>query len=81
MENEKELLENGWKKEMLNIHIEEYDENAPHKFRRLSYDIADDFTAEQIGVIKNFVNEVNNRLLNVKMSVSGTGYYKDKQDE
>lgn len=54
MENktEKELLENGWKKEMLIIHISEYDESAPKKFRRLSYDISDDFTGKQIGVLK-----------------------------
>ena len=77
---EEELLKEGWKKEVLCLHIQEHD---PHlfndieiPFRRLSYDLRDDFTSGQIETIKKFINEVNNRFPNIKMSVTGTGYVK-----
>ncbi len=77
---DEELLKEGWKKEMLCLHIQEYD---PHPFndkdipfRRLSYDLRNDFTSEQIGTIKTLINEINNRFPNIKMSATGTGFYK-----
>lgn len=77
MKNEQELIAKGWKKETLSIHLAEYDEclAQPNKFRRLSYDLGNDFTPEQIGVIRSWVNEVNKRFPNIKLFVSGTGYY------
>lgn len=83
MKTEEDLLKEGWKKEMLCLHIQEYD---PHPFndkevpfRRLSYDLSDDFTGDQISTIKRWVNEVNNRFPNIKMCVTGTGLYKHEE--
>lgn len=50
-------------------------------FRRLSYDFRDDFSDEQITTIKNFVAKVNDHFPNIKMCVTGTGYYKPNENE
>jgi len=42
--NERELLNSGWKREVLTLHLQEYDEAYVNKHRRLSYDLGDDFT-------------------------------------
>lgn len=66
-----------WKKEILCIHVEmpnPYCDSEKKPFLRLSYDLSDDFTDEQVRNIKNFVNEVNVRFPGIKLSVSGTGY-------
>ena len=83
MKTEEDLLKEGWKKEMLCIHVQEYD---PHlyndkeiQFRRLSYDLRNDFTEDQIGTIKMWVNEVNNRMPNLKIYLTGTGYYRPEE--
>lgn len=73
--SEKELLDNGWKKEVLQINIQEYDETCPSKFRTLTYDMCDDFTSQQIDIIKNWANEINNRFPKLKVCIIGTGYY------
>ena len=80
-QKEKELLEKGWKKETMCFHLQEYDETVSNKHRRMSYDIGSDFTAEQIGVIKNWANEVNNRFPNIKICITGTGYYMPAKSE
>ena len=78
---DKELLEQGWKKEMLCIHVSEYDERVPSKHRTLSYDISNDFNSKQIAVLKNWANEINNRFPNLKVSLSGTGFIPDEQNK
>lgn len=80
-DEEKELLENGWKRETLCIHLDEYDESAPKKFRRLGYDISDDFNSNQIGILKNWANEINKRFPNIKISLSGTGLVPSEEAE
>ena len=79
---EKELLDKGWKKETLQIHLQEYDETCqyPSKHRRLTYDMRDDFTQDQIGTLRMWANEVNNRFPNIKVCITGTGFYKDDND-
>ena len=74
-------LEQGWKKEMLCIHVSEYDEHMPSKHRTLSYDISNDFNSKQIAVLKNWANEINNRFPNLKISLSGTGYIPNEQNK
>lgn len=82
--DEKTLIEQGYVKDMMTIHIQEYDPHTvndkefPH--RRLSYDMTDTFTADQISIIRRWVNEVNNRFPNIKICLTGTGYTK-KEDE
>ena len=75
MENkEKELLDSGmWKKEILCLHIQEIDKTAPKGVRRLSYDLGDNFTDDQITGIERFLREVNRRFPNIKMFATGTG--------
>ena len=80
-DEEKKLLENGWKRETLCIHLDEYDESAPKKFRRLGYDISDDFNSNQIGILKCWVNEVNKRFPNIKLSLSGTGFFLPSEED
>ena len=75
--NERELLNSGWKREVLTLHLQEYDEAYVNKHRRLSYDLGDDFTGQQISVIRNCFNEINNRFPNIKITVSGTGFVKN----
>ena len=74
--SEQELLENGYEREILCFHIQEYDPNLPtdNKFRRLSYDLGRTFTSDQISSIKSICNEVNKRFPNLKMFLSGTGF-------
>ena len=43
-EKELELLSNGWKREMLALHITEWSGNEQMKAKRLSYDLGDSFT-------------------------------------
>lgn len=50
IKTDEEFLKEGWKKETLCLHVQEYD---PHPFndkdipfRRLSYDLRNDFTSE-----------------------------------
>lgn len=81
--DEKELIEQGYKKETLCVHLQEYDprtiEDVEIPFRRLSYDLSNDFTYNQIAIIRNWVKEVNDRFPNIKMYVTGTGYYKPEE--
>lgn len=72
---EKELLEKGWKKETLVFGISEYNTTYPNNRKTLEYDMRDDFTQDQIGTIKSFINIVNGRFLNIKMFVRGDGYF------
>ena len=76
--NEQELIEQGYKKETLTIHISEYDTNAPggYNHRSLSYDLNRDFTDDQIAGIELFIREVNRRFPNIKMFATGTGWVK-----
>lgn len=82
--DEKELIEKGYIKDMMSIHIQEYDPHVVNDktfpFRRLSYDLTDTFTADQIATINRFVSEVNNRFPNIKMSVTGCGYTKKEEE-
>ena len=77
MENnitEEYLLKEGWEKECLSIHIAQFDKTLEHGARRLSYDLGTNFSIDQITPLKMFVQEVNNRFPNIKVSLSGTGY-------
>lgn len=58
-----------------------YQQNEQKKFIRLDYDIADDFTPNQISSLQNFVNEVNIRFPGIKMMTSGGGYVLKEDDE
>ena len=82
--DEKELIEKGYVKDTLSIHIQEYDPHVVNDktfpFRCLSYDMTDTFTASQIAIINRFVTEVNNRFPNIKMSVTGCGYTKKEEE-
>lgn len=82
--DEKTLIEQGYVKDMMTIHIQEYDPHTVNDkefpYRRLSYDMTDTFTADQISIIRRWVNEVNNRFPNIKICLTGTGYTK-KEDE
>lgn len=78
MKTEEDLLKEGWKKEMLCIHVLEYDGQRRNK---LSYDMRNDFTGDQIHTIKAWANEVNNRMANIKISITGTGLYKPEHEE
>lgn len=79
---EQELLENGYERETLCFHIQEYDPTLTDddKFRRLSYDLGRTFTSDQISSMRMFCEEVNKRFPNIKMFLSGTGFIK-KEDE
>lgn len=50
IKTDEELLKEGWKKETLCLHLQEYDPHAFNDkdipFRRLSYDLRNDFTSE-----------------------------------
>ena len=73
-----------WKKEMLCIHVEmpnPYYDKETKPFLHLSYDLSDDFTDNQVRIIKNFINEINVRFPGIKLSVSGTGYVPKKDEE
>lgn len=73
-DKEQELLDSGkWKREWMALHIQEIDKTAPKGVRRLSYDMGDTFTGEQISSIERFVREVNRRFPNIKMYTTGTG--------
>lgn len=83
MENnitEEDLLKNGWKRECLQIHISEFDKNLEYGARRLTYDLGTNFNGEQIGSLQHFIQEVNNRFPNIKVCLSGTGFFKEDQD-
>ena len=79
---EEELIEQGWEKEVLAIHIQEYDPQlvTENKFRRLSYDFGKSFTSDQINIIEQFLKEVNHRFPNIKMFTTGTGYVLPNKD-
>lgn len=81
--DEKALIEQGYVKDMMTIHVQEYDPHTVNDkefpYRRLSYDMTDTFTADQISIIRRWVNEVNNRFPNIKICLTGTGYTK-KED-
>lgn len=79
---EEELIEQGWEKEVLAIHIQEYDPQlvTENKFRRLSYDFGKSFTSDQITIIERFLKEVSRRFPNIKMFATGTGYVLPKKD-
>lgn len=81
--DEKALIEQGYVKDMMTIHVQEYDphtvNNKEFPYRRLSYDMTDTFTADQISIIRRWANEVNNRFPNIKICLTGTGYTK-KED-
>ena len=82
--DEKELIEKGYVKDTMSIHRQEYDPHVVNDktfpFRRLSYDLTDTFTADQIATINRFVSEVNNRFPNLKISVTGCGYTKKEEE-
>lgn len=82
--DEKTLIEQGYVKDTMTIHIQEYDphtvDDREFPYRCLSYDMTDTFTADQIAIIRRWVNEVNNHFPNIKISVTGCGYTK-KEDE
>lgn len=82
--DEKELIEKGYVKDTLSIHIQEYDphtvDGKTFPFKSLSYDMTDTFTANQIDIIKRFVSEVNKRFPNIKMFVTGCGYTKKEEE-
>ena len=80
-EKELELLSNGWKRETLALHITEWSGNEQMKARRLSYDLGDSFTQDQIYQIKSFVNEVNNRFPNIKICITGTGFIPEEKED
>lgn len=81
-DTEHELLASGqWKREYMTFHISEIDNTCPTGVRRLSYDIGDNFTSDQIGVIKLFFNEVNSRFPNIKVFATGTGLIKVDENE
>ena len=77
---EEDLLKNGWKRECLQIHIAEFDKNLEYGSRRLTYDLGTDFNSEQIGSLQHFAQEVNNRFPKIKVSLSGTGFIKEDQE-
>ena len=77
---EQNLLEQGWKKETLSIHLSQYDENAPFKHRRLSYDLDDSFSSNQISLLRQWVGEVNKRFPDIKIFLDGTGYVQASKD-
>lgn len=76
---EEQLLKNGWKRETLCVHIDEFDKNIESGARRISYDLTDTFTQDQIAHLKNFANTVNSRFLNTRISFTGTGFVEDKK--
>lgn len=78
---EQELLDNGWKREMLSLHIRQYNQSTPSKAIALSYDIADDFSSNQISALKHFVEEVNIRFPEIKMFITGGGFVKDETED
>lgn len=81
--SEQKLLENGYEREVLCFHIQEYDPQltTDNKYRRLSYDLGRTFNSYQIADIKRFCDEVNKRFPNIKMFLSGTGFVKKEDDE
>lgn len=71
---EEELLATGkWKKETLQINIAEVDNTVPSGIRRLTYDMSNTFSHENISQIEAFIREVNRRFPNIKMFATGTG--------
>lgn len=79
---EQELLASGqWKREFMVFHISEIDNTCPTGVRRLSYDIGDNFTSDQIEVIKSFFDEVNRRFPNIKVFATGMGLVKVEENE
>ena len=80
-DKEKELIAQGWKKEMLQIHVQEYDEDFIHKskHRMLSYDVGDCFNHEQIYNLQMWANEVNKRFPKIKIFITGTGFFKPEE--
>lgn len=75
--NEKDLLDQGYIKQCLSVHLVDYgDKIGSNNVRRMSYDLGRDFSQEQIAVLQSWVNEVNNRFMNIKICLSGTGYEK-----
>lgn len=79
---EQELLEKGWEKETLTLHIQEYDPMLAtnNKMRRLSYNLDKSFTSDQIALIERFLREVNRRFPNIKLCATGTGYIQREKD-
>lgn len=77
---EEDLLKDGWKKECLQIHITEFDKTLEYGARRLTYDLGTYFNSEQIGQLQHFIQEVNNRFPNIKVCLSGTGFFKEDQE-
>ena len=74
MTEEELLATDKWKKDTLMLHIAELDSNAPSGVRRLSYDVGDTFSLENIVQIEAFIREVNIRFPNIKMFATGTGF-------
>ena len=73
-QKEQELIDSGmWKREILSFSISVIDKTSPYGVRRLTYDIGDDFTSDQIASFEQFFREVNRRFPTVKMFTMGTG--------
>lgn len=81
--SEQKLLENGYERESLCFHIQEYDPQltTDNKYRRLSYDLGRTFNSYQIADIKRLCDEINKRFPNIKMFLSGTGFVKKENAE
>lgn len=78
---EQELLNSGWKKEVLCLHIQEYDELFKNKFRRLSYELDRSYSQDQISGLQRWAQEINRRFPHIKMFITGTGYIKEDAEE
>lgn len=77
---EEKLIADGWEREILCMHIQEYDEKYENKFRRLSYDISNTLDGDAINALQRFAQEVNRRFPNIKMFATGTGYVKKEAE-
>ena len=66
---------------MLAIHITEYNESYKFGKIQLTYDISDDFTNDQIATLQHWTNEINSRFPNLKIVITGTGYFKPEESE
>lgn len=62
------------RKQILCFHVQQYTKPSEYGRIRLSYDMDDSFSDQQIAMLKNFASEVNNRFPDIKMSLTGTGY-------
>ena len=74
---EKKLLEAGFKKRPVCIHMSQVDNSVSSGRRSLSYDVWDTFTYDQMLELRRWVDEVNARFPDIKMFITGGDYYKE----